>query len=181
MKESETKRHDYLETLKSNYIQRIEEVDNLSKHFSENSSHVRSECLTGILELSQYYIDLQKKFMSRYPKWYDDNLMIKNSQIITEIFTQTIRSMDSFYSAFFDYALKNLRSVDRIGMQMMQASERYYDMFEYVPQLQRDTFIELIKEAKQHNDKYVKENLEKKTPQNQKIRSKKETLAKDVS
>ena len=181
MKESETRKDDYVETLKSNYGQRIKEADNFSKHFSENSSRVRSEFLTGILEISQYYIDLQKKFMSRYPKWYDDNLMIKNSQIITEIFTQTIHNIDSFYSEFLDYASKNLRSFDRIGMQMMQVSERYYDMFEYVPHLQRDTFIELIKEAKQYNDNFVKENLEKKTSQNQKTRSKKETLVKDAS
>jgi len=181
LKENETKKHDYLEALKSNYVRRIKEADNFSKHFSENSSRVRSESLTGILELSQYYIDLQKKFLSKYPKWYDNNLMIKNSQIITEIFTQTIHNIDSFYSEFLDYVLKNFRSVDRIGMQMMQASERYYDMFEYVPLLQRDTFIELIKEAKQHNDNFVKENLEKKIPQNQKIRSKKDTLVKDAS
>ena len=181
MKESETKKYDYLETLKSNYVRRIKEADNFSKHFSENSSRVRSEFLTGILELSQYYMDLHKKFMSKYPKWYDNDLMIKNSQIITEIFTQTIHNMDSFYSEFLDYALKNMRSVDRVGMQMMQASERYYDMFDHVPQLQRDTFIKLIKEAKQYNDNSVKENLEKKTTQNQKTRSNKETLAKNPS
>ena len=181
MKESETRKYDYLETLKSNYEQRVKEADNFSKHFSDNSSRVRSEFLTGILELSQYYVDLQKKFMSKYPKWYDNNLMIKNSQIMTEIFTQTIHNMDSFYSEFLDYVLKNLRSVDRVGMQMMQTSERYYDMFEYVPQLQRNTFIELIKEAKQYNDHVVKENLEKKTTQNQKTGSKKETLAKNAS
>jgi len=178
LKKNET-RSDFLETLKSSYTRRIQEADNFSKHFSENSSRVRSEFLTEILEISQHYIDLQKKFMSKYPKWYDDNLMIKNSQIITDLFTQAIHNMDSSYSEFVDYVLKNLRDVNRIGMQIMQASERYYDMFEYVPQLQRDTFIELIKEAKQHNDDYVHENL-KKTSQNQKPRPKKEPLVKDA-
>lgn len=181
MKDNEARKHDYLEMLKSNYTQRIEEMDNFSKHFSENSSRVRSEYLTGILGLAQYYIDLQKKFMSKYPKWYDDNLMMKNSQIITEVFIQTIHNMDSFYSEFSDYVLRNFRSANRIGMQLMRASERYYDMFEHVPQLQKDTFIELIKEAKRHNDKYVKESLEKKSAHNQKASSKKETIVKDAS
>ncbi|MGI0070360.1 MAG: hypothetical protein ACREAN_08930 [Nitrosopumilaceae archaeon] len=181
MKENEPKKHDYVETLKSNYRQRIQEMENFSRHFSENSIGVRSEFLTGVLEISQYYIDLQKKFMSRYPKWYDDILMTKNSQIITEMFTQGVRNLDSFYSEFLSHALKNFRVINRIGMQMMQTSERYYDMFEDIPQLQKDTFIELIKEAKQYNENYVKENLEKKTLQNHKIKPKKETLSKNVS
>jgi hypothetical protein len=181
LKENETKKYDYLEMLKSNYRQRINELENFSRHFSENSAGARSEFLTGILEISQYYLNLQKKFMSGYPKWYDDNLMTKNSQIITETFTQAIRNVDSFYSEFLDYALKNLRVANRIGMQMLQTSERYYDMFEDIPQLQKDTFIELIKEAKQYNENYVKESLEKKTPQNHKIKSKKDILAKNTS
>jgi hypothetical protein len=181
LKESETKKYDYLEMLKSNYRQRIQEMENFSRHFSENSSGARSEFLTGVLEIAQYYIDLQKKFMSGQPKWYDDNLMIKNSQIITEMFTQAVHNVDSFYSEFLDYALKNFRDINRIGMQMMQTSERYYDMFEDIPQLQKDTFIALIKEAKQYNEDYVKANLGKKTLQNQKTKSKKETLAKNAS
>ncbi len=181
MSKPETKKSDYLEDLKSNYRQRIQEADNFSKHFSDNSSDYRSKFLAASLELSQYYIDLQKKFMSRYPKWYDDNLMTKNSQIITEIWVQIIRNMDSFYSEFLDYTSKNLRGSNRIGMQALQMSERYYDMFENIPQLQRDTFIELIKEAKQHNDNYVKENIKKRTSNNQKMKPKKEYLAKDAS
>lgn len=181
MSKSETKKSDYLEELKSNYRQRIQEVDNFSKHFSDNSSDYRSKFLAALLEISQYYIDLQKKFMSRYPKWYDDNLMTKNSKIMTEVWIQTIRNMDSFYSEFLDYTSKNLRASNRIGMLMLQISEQYYDMFEDTPQLQRDTFIKLIKEAKQYNDKYVKDTFEKRMPQNQKTKPKKETLTKDAS
>jgi hypothetical protein len=177
----EAKKYDYLEELKSNYRQRIQESDNFSKRFSTNSSDYRSKFLSALLELSQYYIDLQKKFISRYPKWYDDNLMTRQSQIITEIWVQTMRNMDSFYSEFLDYTTKNLRAANRIAMEMMRASERYYDMFENVPHLQRDAFIELIKEAKKFNDNYLKDNLEKRTPQSQKTKPKKETLTKDIS
>jgi len=177
----ETRKYDYLEELKSNYRQRIQEADNFSKHFSANSSDYRSKFLSTLLELSQYYIDLQKKFIPGYPKWYDDNLMTRQSQIITEIWAQTMRNMDSFYSELLDYTTKNLRAANRIAMEMMRASERYYDMFQDIPHLQSDAFIKLIKETKKFNDNYVKDNLEKRTSQSQKPKPKKETLAKDVS
>lgn len=180
MSKTEAKKYDYLEELKSNFRQRIQEADNFSKRFSDNSSNYRSEALAALLGISQYYIDLHKKFLSRYPKWYDDDLLTKNSQIITEVWTQAMRNMDSFYFEFLGYASKNMRVANRIGMQMLQMSERYYDMFEGIPQLQRDTFIELIKEAKQYNDKYVKDNFQKETNSSQKTKSKKETLAKDA-
>jgi len=181
LKETEGKKSDYLDMLKLNYRQRIQQVQNFSENFSENSLGLRSEFLTGVLELFQYYIDLQKKFISRYPKWYDDNLMIRNSQMITEMFTQTTHNVNSFYSEFFDYLIKNMRTVNRIGMQMMQTSERYYDMFENIPPLQKNMLVELIKEAKQLNDTYVKKSIGKTRSQNQKIDSKKEVLAKDAS
>lgn len=179
MSKTETK-SDYLETLKSNYRQRIQEADNFSKRFSDNSSEFRSQVLTAILEFSQYYIDLQKKFMSAYPKWYDDNLMSKNSKTITEIWVQTIRNMDSFYSQFLDYASQNLRAANRVGMQVLQSYERYHDTFEEMPRLERNALVELIKEAKRYNDKYAKDNLEKRMPQNHKAKSKKETLTRDA-
>ncbi|MDE1830617.1 MAG: hypothetical protein KGI25_09870, partial [Thaumarchaeota archaeon] len=161
------KKYDYLTELKSNYRQRIKEADEFSKHFSESSSKYRSEFLTQFLDLCQYYVDLQKKFTAGYPKWYDESLMTKNSQIITEILTQTIHNMDLFYSEFMDYTSKNARIASRIGMQLLQMSERYHDMFEDIPQLKRDTFIELIKEAKQYDDRYVKENGDKETNSHQ--------------
>ncbi len=164
--------------LKSNYRQRIQEADNFSKRFSDNSSEFRSQFLAALLEYFQYYIDLQKKFMSGYPKWYDDNLLSKNSKTLTEMWIQTIRNMDSSYSQFLDYASQNLRAANRIGMQILQSYERYHDMFEGIPRLERDTFVALIKEAKKYNDKYVKESLEKKP--STKTKSKKEVLAKDA-
>lgn len=181
MSKSEREKYDYLDTLKANYKQRIQEVDNFSKRFSNNSASYRSEFLTILLELSQHYVDLQKKFMSRYPKWYDDNLMTKNSKIITEMWVQAFRNMDSFYSELLGYASQNLREANRIEMQMMQTLERYYDMFEDIPQFQRETLIELIKEAKQYNDKYVKASLQKTSSQSQKTKPRKETLVKDTS
>lgn len=181
MSKSGREKYEYLDELKANYRQRIQEVDNFSKSFSSNSANYRSEFFTILLELSQHYVDLQKKFMSRYPKWYDDNLMTKNSQVITEMWAQTCRNMDSFYSELLGYASKNLREADRIGMQILQMLERYYDMLEGIPQFQRETLVELIKEAKHYNDKYVKDSLQKVSSQSQKIKPKKETLVKDTA
>ncbi len=137
--------------------------------------------MAGVLELSQYYLDLQKKIMSIYPKWYDDTLMIKNSQTITEMFTQAIRNADSVYSEFFDYSLKNMRATNQRGIQIIQEFERYYDMFENMPPLQKNTLVKLIKEAKQNNDNQVIKSLEKKSRQNQKMKPKKNILVKDAS
>ena len=167
--------------LKSNYIQRIQEIENFSKHFSENSLGFRSEFLAGVLEISQYYIDLQKKSFPQNSKLFDYNLLMKNSQIITDIWNQAVRNMDSFYTEFINFAIKNLRFADRICIQMLQTSERYYDMFEGIPQIQRETLIELVKVAKQQNEFIVKENTEKKTFQNQKIKAKNEDLIKDTT
>lgn len=178
MSKTQTK-PDYLEALKSNYRQRVQEADNFSKRFSDNSSEFRSQVLSALLEFSQYYIDLQKKFVSGYPKWYDDNLMSKNSQMITEMWIQTIRNMDSLYSQFLDYTSQNLRATNRVAMQILQSYERYRDMFEDIPRLDRNTFVALIKEARKYNEKYVKDSLEKKTYQS-KAKSKKEELAKDA-
>ncbi len=174
-----TKRYDYLTELKSNYRQRIKEAEEFSKRFSDSSSNYRSEFLAQLLDFYQYYIDLQKKFAAGYPKWYDENLMTKSSQIITEMLTNMIRNMDSFYSEFFDYSSKNMRIANKIGMQMLQISERYHDLFEDIPQFKRDLFVELIKEAKQYNDNYMKENIARENNSSQKIRSKKEIVEKD--
>lgn len=179
MSKSLREKVDYLETLKANYKQRIQEADNFSKRFSNNSAGYRSEFLTILLELSQHYLDLQKKFMARYPKWYDDGLMTKNSQVVTEMWVQAFRNMDLFYSEFLDYASTSLREANRIGMQMVQTLERFYDMFEDIPPFQRNTLVELIKEAKQYNDKYVKDNLQKTS--SQKTKPKKETFVKGTT
>ena len=64
-------------------------------------------------------------------------------------------------------------------MQMLQLYERYYDTFEDIPHLERNTFVALIKEARKYNEKYVKDNLEKKTHHG-KAKSKKEDLVKDA-
>jgi hypothetical protein len=181
LSKSVREKYDYFEQLKTSYRQRIQELDNFSKRFSNNSAGYRSEFLTILLDLSQHYVDLQKKFMVRYPKWYDDNLMTKNSKVITEMWVQAFRNMDSFYSEFLDYASQSLREVNKIGMQMLQTLERYYDLYEDIPQFQRETLVELIKEAKQYNDKYVKDSLQKAPNQSQKTKPKKEPLVKGTT
>ncbi|MDE1862138.1 MAG: hypothetical protein KGI33_04415 [Thaumarchaeota archaeon] len=168
-----TKRYNYLTDLKSNYSMRVKEAEEFSKHFSENSSNYRAELLSLFLDLSHYHIDLQRKLMPFYHVWYDEDIMIKNSQIITEILTQTIRNMDMMYSDFLEYSTKTMRITSRVGMQALYVYQRYQDMFEAVPRIDRNIFVELIKEAKQYDNNYTKE-VSKGNNTRQKTRSKKE-------
>lgn len=154
MNKTEPQSRKFLDELKSNYRRRFQEVDNFSKHFSLASSDIRSQFLTSMLDVLHYYVDLQKKFSSGLPTWYDNNSMIRQSEMITESWIQTIRNLDLFYSQIVEYSLKNMRFFNQGWVHMMQTSERFYDMYEDVPKIQRDTLIAKIKEAKELNDTY---------------------------
>ena len=161
---AEATKPDFLTNLKSNYGLRVQEVDNFSKHFSRTYTDIVSEFLYGLHDTIQYYIDLQKKFSSAYyPKWYDNNFMIKQSKITTESWIQAMRNTDSFYSEFLDYVRTNLRFANRNFIQLMQNVEKLYDVYEGMPPIQKNTLIHLIKEAKKYSDIYEKNQLNKKT------------------
>lgn len=155
MSKTESQSGKFLEELKANYRRRIQEVDTFSKHFSLASSDFRSQSLTSMLDVLHYYVDLQKKFTSGLPTWYDDNSMIRQSEMITESWLQTIRNLDLYYSQLVEYSIKNMRLYNQGWIQMMQTSERFYDMCENIPQIQRDTLIAKIKEAKELNETYL--------------------------
>ncbi len=170
--ESESSR--FLEELKLNYRRRIEEVDAFSKHFSSSSSDFRSQCLNGILDVLQYYVDLNKKFSSNMPDWYDGEFMIRQSKMITEAWTKTVQGFDQAYSRFADYSIRNMRLCNQSWIQMMQYAERFYDMQENMPQISKNTMIEIIKEAKKANDVYLEKQFP--TKENGNSKKKKQTL-----
>ena len=153
---------EFLETLKSNYKRRIEEADNFSRDFSNSSANFRSQYLSGLSDMLQYYLDLQKKFTKDYPLWYDADLLNKQSKMITEAWVNTMRNMSSFYSSLIDYGTKNARIFNQGMMQMMQMAEMFYDMSEKVPPIQRNVLVDLIKQTKEYNDNFVQKQLPKK-------------------
>ncbi|MEO9278031.1 MAG: hypothetical protein ABI340_09675 [Nitrososphaera sp.] len=155
MNKAESENGKFLEELKSNYRRRIEEVDAFSKHFSLMSSDFRTQCLYSVLDMLQYYVELNKKFTTNMPDWYDSNFMIGQSKMITEAWARAIQSFDQAYSQFADYSMKNMRLCNKSWIQLMQYAEKFFDMREGVPKFSTHTMIELIKDAKKVNDAFI--------------------------
>src|SRR5947209_19272313 len=99
----------FLDELKSNYRQRTQEVDAFSKRFSSIASDFRSQYLSGMLDILDYYIDLQKKFLGGLPTWYDNKLIIRQSKVNTETWTQAVRKLDSYHSTLVEYSTQRNR------------------------------------------------------------------------
>lgn len=174
---NEKQSNNFLEVLKSNYKRRIEEVENFSRNFSNSSADFRSQYLAGLSDMLQYYLDLQKKFTKDYPLWYNADLMSRQSKMITGAWVNTIRNVSSFYSSLLDYGTKNTRIFNQGMMQMMQMAEMFYDISEKVPPIQRNVFVELIKQAKEYNDN-VQKQLPKKRASSDKEAQKKQVVTK---
>jgi hypothetical protein len=170
---------EFIEILKSNYKKRIEEVDNFSKNFSSSSANFRSQYLAGLSDLLQYYLELQKKFTKGYPVWYDVDLMSKQSRLITEVWINTIHSMNSLYSTLLDFGTKNNRIFNQGMIQAMQMAEMYYNTSE-IPIIQKSKLIEIIKQAKKSNDNMQKQITKKRISSNNEIH-KKQVIAKEIS
>jgi len=145
--------------LKKNYRIRIQEADDFSKRFSNSSADFRSQYMKALNDFLEYYVDLQNKFTGSYPTFYKEDLMIKQSDMITKAWVSLIRSMDLFYSSFLEYAIKNMRVFNQGFIQMIQITEMIYDIGKSVPLVQRNTLVELIKEAKKYNDIYSQKQL----------------------
>jgi len=105
----------------------------------------------------QYYLELQKKFTKDYSLWYNADLMSRQSKMITEAWVNTLCNVSSFYSSLLDYGTKNTRIFNQGMIPMMQMAEMFYDMSEKVPPIQRNVFVELIKQAKEYHDNVQKQ------------------------
>jgi hypothetical protein len=177
---NEKQNSEFLETLKSNYRQRVEEADNFSRNFSNTSADFRSQYLTGLSDLFQYYIELQKKLAKDFPLWCDSDLMSRQSKMITKSLINTMHNASSFYTSLLDYWTKNSRIFNQGMMQILQMAEMYHDMFEKVPSIQKNMLIEIIKQVKENNDKFVQKQLPKKRDLPDK-NQKKQVVVKKVS
>ena len=181
MSTTEKQNSEFLETLKSNYKKRIQETDNFSRNFSNSSADFRSQYLTGLSDLLQHYLDLQKKFTKDYPLWYDTDLLSRQSKTITESWINAMRNMGSLYTLLLDYGTKNLRIFNQGMMQIMQMTEMYRDMREKIPMIPRNKLVEIIKEVKENNDKFMQKQLPKKGALPHKETQKKKVVARQVS
>ena len=177
----EKQNSEFLETIKSNYKRRIEETDNFSRNFSQSSADFRSQCLAGLTDLLQYYLDLQKKFTKGFPLWYDTDLMSRQSKMITEALVNTMHNASSLYTSMLDYWTKNVRVFNHGMMQIMQMAEMYHDMFEKVPAIQRNTLVEIIKQVREQNDKFMQKQIPKKKALSDKKTQKKQVVVGEAS
>lgn len=181
MSANEKQNSEFLETLKSNYKRRIDEVDSFSRNFSNASADFRSQYMAGLSDLFQYYIDLQKKFTKGYPLWYDPDLMSRQSKMITKSLINTMHNMNSFYTSLLDFGTKSSRIFNQGMMQILQMTEIYHDIFENVPPIQKNMLIEIIKQVKEHNDNFVQKQLPKKRAVSDKKIQKKQVVVKEAS
>ncbi len=177
MSTNEKQNSEFLEVLKSNYKRRIQEADNFSRNFSNSSADFRSQYLAGLSDLLQYYLDLQKKFAKDYPPFYDTGLMSRQSKMITESWINTMHNVGSFYTLLLDYGTKNLRIFNQGTMQVLKITEMYHDMREKVPIIQRNTLVEIIKEVKENNDRFMQKQLPKRGALSHKETQKKKVVA----
>ena len=177
----EKQNSEFLETLKSNYKRRIEEADNFSRNFSNSSADFQSQYLAGLADLVQHSLDLQKKLTKGLPLWYDADLLSRQSKMVTEALVNTMHNASSLYTSLLDYWAKNARIFNQAMMQVMQMSEMYHDMFEKVPVVQRNTLVEIIKQAKEHSDNFMQKQIPKKRDLSDKKTQKKQVVVKDAS
>ncbi|MBI3639310.1 MAG: hypothetical protein HY223_03245 [Thaumarchaeota archaeon] len=119
----------FFDKLKENYVQRIQECENFSKRFSTACLDVNTEFLYGMLDLIQQNIDLQKKYAKYFPSWWNYNMAIKQSNMLTEAWIQSIQHLDSFYIEFLKYMKTNLRTNNKTLVQITQDAERYLDIY----------------------------------------------------
>ena len=63
--ETNTEPNKTADTLKENYIRRVDEVDSFSKRFTTMCSEINTEFLYGWLNIAQHYVDLQKNIQAR--------------------------------------------------------------------------------------------------------------------
>lgn len=144
---------EYLDKLKENYILRVQEFDNFCKHMSNACVDVSNEFLYGSLNTIQHFIDLQKKYSSKFTPWYDQNLMIKQSKLITESWIQTLQNIDSFYIELQNHTKGNLRTINKSAVQFIQDFEKFYDIYQDMLPNQ---------ETKAESDSQIKPNISKK-------------------
>jgi len=66
-------------------------------------------------------------------------------------------------------------------MQIMQMAEMYHDMFEKVPMIQRNTLVEIIKQVKEQNDKFMQKQIPKKRALSDKKTQKNQVAVREAS
>jgi len=141
-----------LDSLKENYVRRIEEVDAFSKHLSNACTDVNTEFLYGFLNLIQHYLDFQKKHANQYSGWYPTDLITNLVKQNTKAWIQAVENTDSLYIQGMKNIKNNLRALNRNSILYFQSAERVCDLCENLQPQQKN---ELDSESEHKQKKLV--------------------------
>lgn len=127
-----TKQEKFLESLKENYVKRVEEVDMFSKRFTQMCADVNTECLYGYLNLIQHHLDLQEKYSGQYSGWVIPDFMSDVVKQNTEAWIQAVQNTDSVCIEGLKNIKNNLKAVNKNVTLYMQGLERTSKIYENI-------------------------------------------------
>ena len=119
-----------LDSLKDNYVRRIEEVDAFSKRLSNACADVNTEFLYGSLNLIQHYLDFQKKHTNQFSGWYSTDLITNLVKQNTKAWVQAVENTDTLYIQGMKNMKNNLRALNKNSILYLQSTERACDICE---------------------------------------------------
>ncbi len=127
--ETNTEQNQTADTLKENYIRRIDEVDSFSKRFATMCSEINTEFLYGWLDIAQHCVDLQKKYSSQYPEGFPSEITAKVIKQNTQAWVQAVDNIDSICIDGMKNIKNNLAGVNKSSIQCIQNMERLYNIY----------------------------------------------------
>ena len=127
--ETNTEPNKTADTLKENYIRRVDEVDSFSKRFTTMCSEINTEFLYGWLNIAQHYVDLQKKYSGQYPVGFPSETAAKVIKQNTQAWVQAVDNIDSICIDGMKNIKNNLAGVNKGSIQCIQNMERFYNIY----------------------------------------------------
>jgi len=115
------------DTLKENYVRRIDEVDSFSKRFATMCSEINTEFLYGWLNFAQHYVDWQKKYSGQYTVGFPSEIAAKVIKQNTQAWVQAVDNIDSICIDGMKNIKNNLAGVNKGSIQFIQNLERFYN------------------------------------------------------
>ncbi len=131
-----TKHENFIHTLKEDYSKRIDEIDAFSKRFTNMYVELNTEFLYGCLDVTQHYLDVQKKFSGQYPMLYSPDFMTGIIKKNTAAWIQAVQNIDAVCIDSMKNMKNNLRSFHRNAVIFVQNTERLADAgknFQLIP------------------------------------------------
>jgi len=127
-----TQQEEFFDSLKENYVKRIEEVDAFSRRLSNAYTDVNTEFLYGCINTVQHFLDLQKKYSNQYPGWYFTDFMANITKKNTEAWIQAVHNIDSISIEGMKNMKNNLRAINKNSILAIQSVERGHDIYENI-------------------------------------------------